>query len=60
MKKKIFRWLKFIGLLAAAAVCLCGFLFGLSEAVSDYSIWQDSFHSAERLCKHVDSFFLTA
>lgn len=59
MKKKIFRWLKFIGLLAAAAVCLCGFLFGLSEAVSDYSIWQDSFHSAERLCKHVDSFFLS-
>ena len=36
MKKKIFRWLKFIGLLAAAAVCLCGFLFGSSEAVSDY------------------------
>lgn len=59
MKKKIFRWLKFIGLLAAAAVCLCGFLFGLSEAVSDYSIWQDSFHSVKRLCKHVDSFFLS-
>lgn len=57
MKKKIFRWLKFIGLLAAAAVCLCGFLFGSSEAVSDYRAWQDSFHSAERLCKHVDSFF---
>ena len=59
MKKKIFRWLKFIGLLAAAAVCLCGFLFGSSEAVSDYRAWQDSFHSAERLCKHVDSFFLS-
>ena len=59
MKKKIFRWLKFIGLLAVAAVCLCGFLFGSSEAVSDYRAWQDSFHSAERLCKHVDSFFLS-
>lgn len=57
MKKKIFKWLKFIALLAAAAVCLCVFLFGLSEAVSDYEDWQDSFHSAERLCKHVDSFF---
>lgn len=59
MKKKIFRWLKFIGLLSAAAVCLCGFLFGSFEAVSDYRAWQDSFHSAERLCKHVDSFFLS-
>lgn len=27
MKKKIFRWLKFIGLLAAAAVCLCATLW---------------------------------
>lgn len=59
MKEKIKKCLKLIGLLAAAAVCLCGFLFGSFEAVSDYRAWQGSVHAAERLCKHVDSFFLS-
>ena len=58
MKEKISWRLKFIGLLAAAAVCLCLSLTSIPMASSEYSSWQSSFHApAERLYDHVDFFF---
>ena len=57
MKKKIFRWLKFIGLLAAAAVCLCGFLLELVFAIPEYGSWR--FHApVNQLYEDMDSFFI--
>ena len=57
MKKKIFRWLKFIGLLAAAAVCLCMILLELIFVVPEYGAWQ--FHApVKQLYEDMDSFFI--
>lgn len=57
MKKKIFRWLKFIGLLAAAAVCLCMILLDLIFVVPEYGAWQ--FHApVKQLYEDMDSFFI--
>lgn len=57
MKKKIFRWLKFIGLLAAAAVCLCMILLELIFVVPEYGAWQ--FHApVNQLYEDMDSFFI--
>ena len=58
MKEKISRRLKFIGLLAGAAVCLCLSLLLLLLASSEYSSWQGSFHApVNRLYENMDSFF---
>lgn len=57
MKKKIFRWLKFIGLLAAAAVCLCMILLELIFVVPEYGAWQFN-ASVKQLYEDMDSFFI--
>ncbi len=57
MKKKIFRWLKFIGLLAAAAVCLYMILLDLIFVVPEYGAWQFN-ASVKQLYEDMDSFFI--
>ena len=45
MKEKIKKYLKFIGLLAAAAVCLCMILLVVVFTVPEYGAWKSSFHA---------------
>ena len=59
MKEKIKKYLKFIGLLAAAAVCLCMILLELVFTVPEYEAWKGSFHDpVNQLYEDMDSFFI--
>lgn len=59
MKEKIKKYLKFIGLLAAAAVCLCMILLVLVFTVPEYGAWKSSFHDpVNQLYEDMDSFFI--
>ena len=59
MKEKIKKCLKFTGLLAAAAMCLCIILLEFVFTIQEYEAWKGSFHApVNQLYEDMDSFFI--